>query len=79
MARDNKKRFGIWREEKKEKKWGKKGEARRWWCGDSSSRSAAVRHINSLEGSAAEMLREAFGDGQTQHHHNFHFSVRNLR
>lgn len=70
-----KKRFGIWREKKKRKERG----ARRWRCGDSSSRSAAVRHINSLEGSAAEMLREAFGDGQTQHHHNFHFSVCNLR
>lgn len=40
---------------------------------------ATVRHINSLEGSAAEVIWEAFGDVQTQHHHNFHFLVCNLR
>lgn len=38
----------------------------------------AQRDKNSLGGSAAEMLRTP-GDGQTQHHSNFHFSVRNPR
>lgn len=74
-----KKKFGLGK--KKQRNGKQKGEWGGMWqqCGGSWSRSATVRHINSLRGSTAETLWEPFGDGQNQHHHNFHFSVCNLR